>query len=67
MSKKDMENADLPTSDNPGQNSQLANSIRNQSVVTPEDYPEETRNPNAKPSRKGRSDDAPRGPKYPTD
>lgn len=45
MSKKDIEEADLPETDNPSQNSQLANSIRNQSAVTPEDYPLEKRNP----------------------
>lgn len=55
MSKKDMEDADLPKSDNASQNSQLANSIRNQSAVTPEDYPLAERNPEsaAKHDKKG--------------
>lgn len=59
MSKKDMEEADLPKTDSPGQNSQLANSIRNQSSVTPEDYPLEKRDPAKgapKPGEKGRRD-----------
>lgn len=55
VSKKDMDDADLPKSDNASQNSQLANSIRNQSVVTPEDYPLAERNPEsaAKHGKKG--------------
>jgi len=39
MSKKDLEEADLPESDNPSQNSQIANSIRNQGSADPDDYP----------------------------
>lgn len=40
-----MDKADLPKSDNPSQNSQIANAIRNQSTVKPEDYPKEKRRP----------------------
>lgn len=43
MTRKDMKEADLPDTDNPGQDSQTANAIRNQSTVKPEDYPEEKR------------------------
>ena len=43
MTKKDMKEADLPDTDNPGQDSQTANAIRNQSSAKPEDYPEEKR------------------------
>lgn len=39
MTKKDMREADLPETDNPGQDSQTANAIRNQSSVEPDDYP----------------------------
>jgi hypothetical protein len=39
MSKKDLEEADLPEGDNPSQNSQIANAVRNQGAVDPEEYP----------------------------
>ncbi len=43
MSKKDLERADLPESDNPSQNSQLANAVRVQSTVDPGQYPRDKR------------------------
>ncbi len=48
MSDKDRENADLPESDNPSQNSQLANAIGNQSSARPGQYPAEKRKTAAK-------------------
>ncbi|MBL4895589.1 MAG: hypothetical protein JKY75_01815 [Erythrobacter sp.] len=55
MTRKNMKEADLPDTDNPGQDSQTANAIRNQSTVKPEDYPE----------KKGRAAKEPSGPKSP--
>ena len=43
MTKQNMEDADLPEADNPSQNSQTANAIRNQSTVRPGEYPAEKR------------------------
>ncbi|MBX7500423.1 hypothetical protein K3181_03050 [Qipengyuania sp. YG27] len=41
MAKEDLDKSDLPKSENPSKNSELADSIRNQSTVEPDDYPSE--------------------------
>lgn len=43
MTEKDLKKAQLPKTDNPSKNSEIADSIRNQSTVEPEDYPTEKR------------------------
>ena len=52
MTKKDLENADLPEGNNPSQNSQTANAVRNQSTVKPSDYPEEKRKKTVTPKKR---------------
>lgn len=59
MSRKDLEAADLPQGSNPSQNSQIANAIRNQSVVKPTDYPEEIRRNSVAPAHQGNPQTAP--------
>lgn len=44
MTRKATREAILPDTDNPSQESQTANAIRNQSSVKPEDFPEHKRN-----------------------
>ncbi|WP_183030163.1 hypothetical protein [Altericroceibacterium spongiae] len=52
MTKKDLKNADMPEGSNPSQNSQTANAVRNQSIVTPSDYPEEERKKTVAPKKR---------------
>ena len=52
MTRKDLENADLPEGGNASQNSRTANAIRNQSAVKPSDYPEEKRKKASAPKRR---------------
>lgn len=59
MSRKDLEEADLPQGSNPSQNSQIANAVRNQSVVKPTDYPEEIRRNSVAPATQGDAQTAP--------